>query len=126
MFSIELQGVDALAQKFERFSLQLEDAKQELPQELTLWQREDMHRKFPNTQSGRIGEDTVATTSIWPTSRAATQKDRRRMRAKRSGPRQYAAGGRSVRSNRPILRHSLYDKLVQRMTLLLAKATKWP
>jgi hypothetical protein len=127
MFNVEVQGLDALLGKFDRLTKQIDDAKQEMPRQLMEWQREDMGRHYPNMQVGSLSGETIAMTSIWPRSRTYDQQHRRDRRGiKRSGPRQYTVGGRSVRSGRPILRIALYHKLVERMTELIGKAMKWP
>jgi hypothetical protein len=88
--------------------------------ELTAWQVEDMHRKFPNTDL----KDHNATTKIWPRSTAPTTNKKKIMEAMRrpivrKNP--SAKGG----SARPILRPELYDKLVKRMSELMEKCLSW-
>ena len=123
MFSVEVQGLDPLIAKIDRLPRQIEVAKEEMPRQLMTWQRDDMKRRYPNMQTGQGGDETTATTSIWPRSR--TYDEKLRVRPKRTGPRRYSPR-RVVHSMRPVLRPELYLKLVQRMTELLGKAMKWP
>jgi hypothetical protein len=127
MFEIRLEGVDALTSKFDRLTKQIEDAKTELPNMVIAWQRDDMHRKYPNQQTGGLGggSETFVLTSIWPRSR--TYDRAKRVSPKAQGPRRYTPGGvRLGRSTRPILRAELYVKLMQRLVELGRKAMKWP
>lgn len=90
--------------------------------EMTAWQKDDMRRKYPNTETP---DPKSVQTTIWPRSRLA-ENDRKRVRGKKAArmaiPVQHLpvqkAGGRQ-RSTRPILRQELYDKLVARMQILL-------
>jgi len=130
MFSVEVQGVDPLIAKLDRLTKQIEVAEEEMPRELVTWQREDMHRKFPNMQAGQAGDETTALTSIWPRSRLI--KPREKQPRLTGGPRLKKAprvalpGSGRVHSTRPVLRPELYDRLVARMTELIGKAMQWP
>jgi hypothetical protein len=96
-------------------------------EELTSWQREDMHRKWPNTERP---DAMTAETDIWPHSRLelaglykhSTGRPIGRPpgsgTVRRGHQAQHAAGGR-VHSTRPILRPELWDRLMDRFDKLL-------
>src|SRR5260370_5985546 len=69
MFEVKAEGLDALLKKFDTFGKQIESLQESVPQELLNWQRDDMHRKFPNIKSATVAHETTATTEIWPRSR---------------------------------------------------------
>jgi hypothetical protein len=95
---------------------------EEMATELTVWQATDMHRRFPNTD---LNGDTVET-DIWPRSRIPeTDKKKIRETMKRSRTVRRSAPSVKDVSERPILRPSLYDALVARMTALLEKCLSW-
>lgn len=124
MFSIEVHGADELVAKLDRYTKQIEDeGKDGLPDEVLEWQREDMKRKYPNQQTGQLGNgtETFVLTTIWPRSRTYVRKSG--SRPKKFAPR--FSGPRRVASGRPILRQELYDKLMERGRELLRKAMQW-
>ena len=125
MFEIEISGVDELLKKFDTFSKQIDELHSAVPDELVAWQRDDMHRQYPNVTVETQGNETSATTEIWPRSRQPS-KDQHHQR--QQGPKQYrpAKRGPVVRSNRPILRAELLQKLWDRMVALASEAMKWP
>ena len=95
--------------------------------ELTNWQREDMRRAYPNTT---LNEDE-ASTEIWPRSRLSDERQKEQQRrvwpprvrqARRMLPRLHGA---RVISTRPILRESLKEQLVARMTTLMQECLSW-
>jgi hypothetical protein len=98
---------------------------EEMATELTAWQVEDMHRRYPNTD---LKEDTVET-DIWPRSRAQ-ETDKKKIREAIKRPRIFRTHSPGIKgikgtSNRPILRPSLYDMLVERMTALMERCLSW-
>ncbi len=125
MFEVEVEGVEPLVKKFDRYTKQFEDGKDEMPREFVEWERTDMHRRYPTMQTGQSGEgvETVAATTIYPRSRTFVRK-RVSMLGKRPGQR--IAPHFVHQSHRPILRAELYQKLVHRMHELLGKMTRWP
>lgn len=106
----------------------------EMADELTEWQRADMHRQYPNTQE----DNDSASTDIWPRSRLsdeakAREAARRRaywMRRQRSirnvGTRKPTPGHYRYRSQRQILRDVLFEQLEDRMDMLLVEKLGWP
>ena len=89
--------------------------------ELTAWQREDMNRRYPNTEE--INQ-TTALTLIWPRSRRQVA---RQNRAPRRKP---LLRGRATRiakpaGDRPILRPELFDRLCERMSAMMARELQW-
>jgi hypothetical protein len=126
-FEISIDGVDPLLKKFDAYAEQLKELQTTMPEELVKWQREDMHRHFPNVETTVGATETDAVTSIWPRSR---QSERRPVAASGKGPRTHrpktASPVRQVSSHRPILRPELFEKLHDRMLDLLRKTMKWP
>lgn len=125
MFEIRIEGIEPLLAKLNKYEQQVADLHKEVPAELEAWQREDMKRKYPNTQAESAGNQTSATTMIWPTSRTAdaSKRQRRYQRPKQHRP---AVAGPQVKSNRPILRAELLEELWERMRKLLSGAMQWP
>lgn len=122
MFEVKVEGVEELLAKLNKYDAQIKALHHTMPDELTDWQREDMKRKYPNTQVDSTDTETKATTSIWPRSRQPS-KDKRRLGPKQHQP---VKRGPVVRSNRPILRAELLRQLWDRMVRLTAEAMKWP
>jgi hypothetical protein len=110
-----------IAEALDSMAAQLAGFPQEMADELTNWQAEDMRRKYPNT----VLRGNEATTIIWPTSRRPQKKIRpgaMRLairRAARAAPRM------RVRSRRPILREELFEKLDERMVRLMGERLQW-
>ena len=92
---------------------------EKMAQEMTDWQTEDMHRKYPNT----VLKDKTVETDIWPRSRTSDTPRRLGVRLLRRRNREKRARGTGTKvqqpSTRPILRESLWDQLCTRMTMLL-------
>lgn len=124
MFEVKAEGLDQLLKKFDTFSKQITELHTAMPEELENWQREDMHRKYPNTQVDTASNEITATTIIWPRSRKPSKDFHHRQQ----GPKLYrpAKRGPVVRSNRPILRAELLKRLWDRMVKLTSEAMKWP
>ncbi|MCA1452135.1 hypothetical protein I6F35_02760 [Bradyrhizobium sp. BRP22] len=126
MFSVVLDDVINLVTKFGTLAEQVSNLHQAVPQELTGWQREDMRRKYPNMTVTATGNQTAATTLIWPRGRY----ERPQPGHQAPGPKVYRPRtpqpGRQPVSNRPILREVLKDQLDQRMLNLTQEAMKWP
>ena len=137
---------------------QLEDTPQEMAQEMTAWQTDDMHRTFPYTVLHSWKHVSTVQTVIWP--RGESKENRAQEHAMHVADRvaqrqadkvsQFlfeAAGPGAKRSrfrrrrkasyvihitrrtyqrarHRPVLRESLFDMLVTRMTGLL-EAIHW-
>ena len=137
---------------------QLEDTPQEMAQEMTAWQTDDMHRTFPYTVLHSFKHVATVRTVIWP--RGESKENRAQEHAMHVADRiaqrqadkvsQFlfeAAGPGAKRSrfrrrrkasyvihitrrtyqrarHRPVLRESLFDMLVTRMTGLL-EAIHW-
>jgi hypothetical protein len=78
----------------------------DIPAELTAWEVEDMHRKYPNTETP---DDHSAETEIWPTSRLALARSHRRV----------------IVRHRPILREELRERLRARMVALMEEKLRW-
>jgi hypothetical protein len=131
MFEVSVEGLEALSKKFDELDEQIKALQTEVPDELTAWQREDMHRRYPNTEANTTGGLIEASTEIWPRSRLEVAGGPKRIRPHRPAPKVYrpkgiAGPGRPPPSTRPILRQPLYDKFHERMVNLVGKAMKWP
>lgn len=104
-----------MAQTLDSMASQLAGFPQEMADELTSWQTEDMRRKYPNT----VLRGNEATTFIWPTSRLSQRKIR--TGAARLSTRRAVR----IKSTRPILRAELFEKLDERMVRLMGKCLQW-
>jgi hypothetical protein len=98
MLSVDLD-VSPLINRLNTMEQQLKKFPNQMGDELTEWQTEDMHRKYPNTTV----TETYVETTIWPTSRVRLARPKGRKRRPAA-----------------ILRPELYDKLVVRMSGLLS------
>jgi hypothetical protein len=94
--------------------------------ELTAWQREDMRRRYPHTETL---SRTAAMTRIYPRSRRQSTW----LRAKRPPRRKPLLRGKAKRvgkpilqaSHRPILRPELFDRLRERMVAMMQREITW-
>jgi hypothetical protein len=122
MFTVDLD-VTPLIQTVSEMLGDLKAFPNAIGDELTQWQKDDMHRKFPNTA---VVED-AATTSIWSTSRTrATQGDKKKVARIIGRQKKGAQVVRRVKGpTRPILRLELYNLLVTRMDVLLKTGLNW-
>jgi hypothetical protein len=107
--SAVLARFDAVAERLEHFG------PNDMPAELTEWQREDMNRKFPSTE---MPDERTAFTRIWPRSRLSDQR-RVVRRPRRAGRPLRVLRTAAPAGNRPILRPSLFERLCERMAALL-------
>ena len=125
MLTIEVDDA-AVEKRLDGMTAKLTAFPQAIGEELTVWQREDMHRRFPNTTQ----EQDAASTEIWPHSRREME-GRERPASRRSRPlrrrtaRPVVAGPRA-RSTRPILRPALFDQLVERSLAHRVRAESRP
>lgn len=91
---------------------QIDSMRESIPLEMVAWQRDDMRRQYPNIEE--IGDSWL--TLIWPRSRLE-------VRRRAQGRKRKTVFTRAALGSRPILRPELFDKLHNRMRLLLANAT---
>jgi hypothetical protein len=126
--------VQALADKIASEIQALVDFPKEMAEEMTVWQREDMHRQYPNTDE----DQDSASTEIWPRSRLTEEKHKQEAEARRRA--YFMRRARSLRnvgsgarrgagrfpSRRPILRDVLFDQLEDRMDALMVEKLGWP
>lgn len=138
--------VSAPLARFERVQTRIDEfGTTDIPAELTAWQREDMHRQYPNTETdsaaptqGRGGGTKSAQTRIWPRSRASSllrPHHKRSIGRPLGRPKGVKTGQGQKRtksakpfvtgSHRPILRPELKTKLYQRMTALMQTKITW-
>jgi hypothetical protein len=110
----------AIEQTLDKMAKQLTDFPTEMGEELTNWQREDMHRHFPNTEVG-VNE---ASTMIWPRSRKPRVVEKTR-HSKLPARRPQGAARAIPTGHRPVLRDSLYKQLVERMDKLMEDKLSW-
>jgi hypothetical protein len=125
-FTIEVEADETLKQ-LDELQKKITDLHQEMPQTLVDWQREDMHRHFPNIETSGSDTETTAETSIWPRSR---QSDQRKpgpsgTAPRRPRPKMAVPAGQRAPSQRPILRPELFVKLHDRMVDMIKKALTW-
>ena len=132
MYKVFLDTINA-EETLTRMQIQIRDVGHEIiPQQLTAWQVEDMRRQFPNTDTPNY---VSAETHIWPRSRTYEQMHKRRESRVRLFkkpltplPRIVGTLGKrptTLGAHRPILRPALFQKLVDRMTEMMAVNLKW-
>ena len=137
MFTIGFE-TGSLTAKLERMETCVEQfGSFEIPVGLSAWQREDMHRQYPNQEHP---DNKTALTRIWPRSRASTEGRFHPKRPPTGRPRGRPKGaktkahGEIVRRTRmrlikgvkrPILRPELFVKLRERMAQLLQSKIQW-
>jgi len=107
---LDTSGIDRCLQRM--VDKIAEFGKTDIPTELTAWQVEDMHRKYPNTETP---DEHTAETDIWPTSRLALAKRAAEPERRR----------RVIVSQRPILREVLRTRLHERMVALMQEKLRW-
>jgi hypothetical protein len=122
VFNIEFD-ITPLAKQVDQMLGNLAEFPPQMAAELTAWQTEDMHRKYPNTTL----EGNTATTDIWPRSRGVLGRITRAvpLRLRRRFTRRITTAQAVAASLRPILRTTLADKLLARMAALMQKELKW-
>ena len=98
----------------------------DMPQELTNWQTEDMHRKYPETRTEqlRTKDEVSALTDIFPRSRTYEETHPHRVHPVKKPTRPLPVL-RHTTMQHPILRPMLFDKLYSRMVALLDEKIKW-
>ena len=117
MITIQLDGLKAIDHRLESMVEAIDDLQHHgIPDELSEWQRSDVHRKRAFTKHTRSGARTL----FRPHSRYESMHRRRFAR-------KLIRRGRFVPrwSTRPILRVVLWDQLVDRMAALAAEKLKW-
>jgi len=110
-----------------RMQIQIRDVGHEIiPEQLTAWQREDMHRQFPNVEEPNY---VSAETTIWPRSRTYERAHKKRMTREALFKRKSLSAMPRLKgtpgAHRPILRPALFDALVERMSKMLAVNLQW-
>jgi hypothetical protein len=115
--SAMLGRIDVIAERLEQFG------PTDMPAEVTEWQREDMNRQYPKTETP---DSRTAFTRIWPRSRLSVERRAvRRQQPRRTGRplpvlRTPLRGG-----ERPILRPELLQMFYARMRALLPEKIHW-
>jgi hypothetical protein len=115
IISLDLAAFDATLAAMQ---MQLAAFPQAMADELTNWQTEDMNRKYPNTML----QNNEATTNIWPTSRLPQKKRQEQLK---KPPLRRPQPGPRIKSQRPVLRPGLFDKLDARMVALMEGRLSW-
>jgi hypothetical protein len=114
--SAMLGRIDAVVERLEQFG------PTDMPAEVTEWQREDMNRQYPKTETP---DARTALTRIWPRSRLSDERRAvRRRQPRRSGrplPLLRAPRG----GERPILRPELLETFYARLRALLPEKIHW-
>lgn len=114
--------LDSMKERVETFG------KEEMPQGLTDWQVEDMHRKYPETAAEQpLKDEYVAYTMIYPRSRTYEQTHPHRSHPVAKRKPVLSSMPRLVKSalQHPILRPILFDMLHSRMAAMLSEKMKW-
>ena len=130
MLDIEVK-TEAVMQRFETMAKRIETfGHEEMPQGLTDWQTQDMHRKYPETEIDPSVPDQVsATTMIYPRSRTYEQTHPYQKKMHPVAVRKPVLSAmprlRQSVMRHPILRPELFDKLFSRMVALLSEKIKW-
>jgi hypothetical protein len=108
--SVDTSGMSA---RLDNMLDQLKAMPPKMAEELTTWQRDDMRRQVPNTETP---DETTVATNIWPRGRTVflLVRPSPHPSVPYTGP----------RSTRPILRPALYDMMHTRMTALL-ESIRW-
>jgi len=104
-----------------------------MPREMSEWQMQDMHRKRAATRRRRWrAHKTSAETIIRPHSRFEVERSRRyqqrlsrRLRSKHKRPSVELVAIEQRHSMRPILRESLYQRFVERMSEAMQETIVW-
>jgi hypothetical protein len=103
--------------------------REEMPQGLTDWQVQDMHRSYPETEVKQEGaaDEISAVTVIYPRSRTYEQTHPHRAHPVARRKPVLSSMPRLLKSamSHPILRAELFDKLLSRMVALLSEKIKW-
>jgi len=127
MLEVKLDGLEGFQKKLEATAKQVEELHKKVPQQLVEWQTEDMRRRYPNIQVDETPESVEATTNVWPRSRLEQEPGFKRPARPvvKKGPTmaRLKGAGRPPPSTRPILRTTLFTKLVDRMNALLEAIT---
>jgi hypothetical protein len=137
MLTISFEAGSLMA-KLERMEMRVEQfGSFEIPVGLSAWQREDMHRQYPNQEHP---DNKTAMTRIWPRSRASTEgrfhpkrpptgRPRGRPKGVKTGQGRVIVRRTRMRlikgAKRPILRPELFVKLRERMAQLLQSKIQW-
>ena len=127
MLEVKLDGLQGFQKKLEATAKQVEELHKKVPQQLVEWQTEDMRRRYPTIQVDETPESVEATTNVWPRSRLEQEPGFKRPARPvvKKGPTmaRLKGAGRPPPSTRPILRTTLFTKLVDRMNALLEAIT---
>jgi hypothetical protein len=123
---VTVDGVDALMKKFDTLETQLIELRGDLVREFTDWQLQDMKRRYPTVDDESSGGEATVATNIYPRSRLKRARAAAKSQGRATRRRARAAVGRAGSSRRPILRPELFKSLVERMTVMVEDAMKWP
>jgi hypothetical protein len=132
MLTISMENIDGITKALDGMQKQIDAIPDQMFTELDDWQTEDVKFKVPYTK--RVDENT-SETLIWPRGRrphgrqfksAKGRRSLRKLSAKKLNKRTFRRNRSKAIANfhggqRPLLRESLYDKLVGRMNALLEK-----
>ncbi len=124
MLNIHIDGAQQIAATFASMLQQVEKlGKEQIAEELTEWQKQDMHRKIPNTKQE---DDVTVSTEIWPRSRVSMARDLlRHQRGKPTVVQLTPRASGAAAHHRPILRSELLDMLCVRMAALMNRVLRW-
>ena len=114
---LDIQLKTAMEEKLQAMLDRIAGLEDAIVQELTEWQVDDMHRKYPKTDAST----GAASTTIYPRSRTNTPRRRAIARARKSR----TGTSRGITHQRPILRAVLIELLQARMKALGERTLKW-
>jgi len=129
--TIQFQNADEAASRFGKMIDRIGYfAGVEMPREMSAWQTQDMHRKRPATKRGPWAHhQKSASTIIRPHSRYEVERSKayqagllRRLRRARRVIRTHIE---LRRSTRPILRESLYQQFIERLSAAFYETITW-
>lgn len=122
MFTIQVEGIDAVTERIDDMVHDVADLHNEVPEQFLEWQTDDMNRKYPNMEESGEWWIRTWTTRIWPRSRLSDKRtpEQKRRRGRRVLFTPIASTGDS---SRPILRPELFEALRERMRVVLDKVT---
>lgn len=89
---------------------QLEDIPEEMAQEMTNWQTDDMHRQYPYTVLHSYKHTHTVSTAIWPRGQSESQREGEMQRKEERETRQFLASTSEHQSIRGFLKQAHWKR----------------
>ena len=89
---------------------QLEDTPEEMAQEMTNWQTDDMHRQYPYTVLHSYKHTHTVSTAIWPRGQTEAQREGAMQRREERQTRQFLASTSEHQSVRAFLKEAHWKR----------------